>query len=261
MDPDAAYNAVINLFNDHIEQTTTVSPIQEIQETQETQQPRRNMDVEMVASLSLSGPTDAQQVESSSDTISDDELYRRREMTEAPADSETSYSRSERALQKAQDTSSTPESELQTNTSLRRSNRKRTQKVLLSFDTQPWDLRLPPMTPTLRSRSRSRSRSRKKSNNIRRSQSSSGNSRQQRRKRRHTSNAQDSDSSSLPGEVSVDSGLDFEVSIYTEGTAVPHTPATTGTIQICFMCNKGIYGDTTAVNTHIDQCLAESAKG
>ncbi|KAJ2846381.1 hypothetical protein GGI22_006264, partial [Coemansia erecta] len=108
MDPDAAYNAVINLFNDHIEQATTASPIQEIQEiqeTQEAQQPRRNMDVEMVASLSLKEPTGAQQVESPSDAISDDELYKRREMTEAPTDSETAYSRSERALQKAQDTS------------------------------------------------------------------------------------------------------------------------------------------------------------
>ncbi|KAJ2513376.1 hypothetical protein GGI11_004425 [Coemansia sp. RSA 2049] len=75
------------------------------------------------------------------------------------------------------------------------------------------------------------------------------------------SNGSNSSSSSSPFTCSVDSQLDFEVSIYTEGTAVPAAvPAAAETVaQTCFMCNKVIGGDGDAVNAHIDQCLARSA--
>ncbi|KAJ1731759.1 hypothetical protein LPJ72_003775, partial [Coemansia sp. Benny D160-2] len=180
---------------------------------------------------------------------------------------------------------------------LRRSSRKRTQRDLLDTQSRPLSPSpLPPQPPTapvLRSSTRSRSGNRRQASGggggggsgvrprstgpgtsadqRRASRSAAGSQQQQQQnKRRHISGAKksqaiggssNSSSSSSPFTCSVDSQLDFEVSIYTEGTAVPAAvPAAAETVaQTCFMCNKVIGGDGDAVNAHIDQCLARSA--
>ncbi|KAJ2659389.1 hypothetical protein IWW48_003536 [Coemansia sp. RSA 1200] len=198
------------------------------------------------------------------------------------------FLRSDRQLQKTSESPSRPtvaSDHTHDNSDLRRSSRKRSQRELLDTQSQPLSPSLPPTAPVLRSSTRSRpgnhrqasgvegsgvrpkltSTSTSTSTDQRRASRSATNS-QQQRKRRHTSNAQksqaigdsNSSSSSSPFACSVDSQLDFEVSICTEGTAVP--AAETATVeQTCFMCNKVISGDGDAVNAHIDQCLAKSA--
>ncbi|KAJ2088201.1 hypothetical protein IW138_004373, partial [Coemansia sp. RSA 986] len=268
-DPSFSHSSLLSDRQNHdrIEQTAAARPIQK------TEQHRRNMDSAMVANLSLKDPADSQQSDSPLSTMSDAAMDNHREATGTPSDSETSFVPSERALQESHNSSSSPETEHQAENSLRRSSRKRTQRTMLSVEIQP--LEMPssqPATPTTGSRSGRSSRSNRSSGNNRskagNSQNntangrslSSNNSAQQQRKRRHTSNASGSkSSSSSPGEASIDSDLDFEVSIFTGGTAVPHAFASLEPAHTCFMCNKAIYGDTAAVNAHIDQCLAESA--
>ncbi|KAJ2630654.1 hypothetical protein H4R22_002514, partial [Coemansia sp. RSA 1290] len=59
-----------------------------------------------------------------------------------------------------------------------------------------------------------------------------------------------SDESSAMATSSVASSLDCEVTIYTQGTAVPEPPESR-----CCICNEVLQGDIEAINKHIDGCL------
>ncbi|KAJ2484219.1 hypothetical protein EV174_002601 [Coemansia sp. RSA 2320] len=143
----------------------------------------------------------------------------------------------------------------------RRSVRKRTQRVLLNVPA-PEVADLPPIT---RSRSAGIGRaasvgSSRASSRDFRTLTASASSSQHSRKRRHI-NKPGGSSSSSPA-ASIDSELDFEVSIYTRGTAVPHHAAKRREpTQTCFICSEVLDGDTDAVNAHIDGCLSQSAAG
>ncbi|KAJ2702942.1 hypothetical protein H4R19_005334, partial [Coemansia spiralis] len=74
-----------------------------------------------------------------------------------------------------------------------------------------------------------------------------------RRTRRVTSS---SEGSSVAGTPSVESGLSCEVTIFTQGTSVPHGRINAdGEAATCPFCNKVLAGTDEEINTHANECL------
>ncbi|KAJ2741567.1 hypothetical protein GGI20_005103 [Coemansia sp. BCRC 34301] len=137
--------------------------------------------------------------------------------------------------------------------SVRRSARRRTQRVLLNVPAHE-------STGATAPAAHRRFSLRSVASSSRRLSGISQNSHAHHPRKRHNPGRADSPSSSSL-EDSVDSDLSCEVSIDTRGTAIPHnydSPAES-TTQTCFICNNVLDGDMDSVNAHIDGCLAKSA--
>ncbi|KAJ1948489.1 hypothetical protein EC988_005155, partial [Linderina pennispora] len=118
---------------------------------------------------------------------------------------------------------------------LRRSTRKRIQRVLQTPGTEPQQ-----NTSAMATRSSTRMSTGNSSRASSR-QSSRNQAESSRKRHRATTQARRSHCS--------ESQFSLEVSILTEGTAVPHQ-------QTCPICCKILTGNSTDVNNHVDRCLA-----
>ncbi|KAJ1729155.1 hypothetical protein LPJ61_003662 [Coemansia biformis] len=70
------------------------------------------------------------------------------------------------------------------------------------------------------------------------------------------SNDRSSGGSSVFGTPSVESGLECEVTVYTQGTSVPHGRTNArGETTTCPLCNKALEGTAEYINAHANECL------